>query len=155
MARELKVFSMMLNCTRADNIPDRADGQHVRQINAIVAVHTKKESVEKFGVTAGEMYNFGGETGNEQAIEVAMSKPGQVFARSIDDHGDKPYIEISRQPRVPIKRSKRIRYDYSIVPKVPVKFTLEELEAIVGRFQMANDPVGQSILDKVSQMMSN
>jgi hypothetical protein len=150
MARELKVWGMTLSARNLDNLPLRPDGRREVQCKAVVATRTKKEAMALFGVTANEMNNYGGETGHEPSLQIAMSQPNQVFACGIDDY-DYNFVPITRQPWITRPRFKRAPY---VAPIDPPEFTDEELEAIMERFSMANDPVGQSIVEKIKMMLN-
>jgi hypothetical protein len=155
MARELKVFAMTL-ATYGDESERLGQARHVRQMQAVVATTTKKEAIEKFGITPSEANGYMHETGNEQDIAKAMSKPGQVFAHAINSYGnDRPYIEITRTPHVPLKRAKRLSYeerkalwDEADRQRELRQFTHEELEYMVDMFAGANNPVAASIAER-------
>lgn len=148
--RPLRVFGFCLMRSPSDQIIDPADnGRHddCRQLSAVVATTTKKEAMEKFGVSTSEANGYMTETGNEQQIAAAMSEPGTVFARPINAW-DSKYYKIERKPHVVHPR--RVRVTYVYIPRP--EFTKEELLAIAERFEMANDPVGQSIAEKALKL---
>lgn len=162
MARELKVFGMIIASFggEAQRLGSR---QHIRQIRAVVATTTKKEAIEKLGITATDARDHLGETGNEQEIKIAMSKPGQVFASAIDAYSDdKKYIEIERNPHVPVKRGKRESYEERAArwarqdaAREARKFTAEELEHLVDMLSGANHPLSASIAEKAKLRLSD
>lgn len=162
MARELKVFSYTLSCSPDENEALGAR-KHTRQIKAVVATTTKREAIEKFGVTQSEARDYMGETGHKPSVDIAISKPGQVFAYSIDDYSDNPkYIEISRKPHVPVKRPKRKSYEEIRAEReerraeeAARRLNEEELDYLVDMFGGANSPVAQSIAAKAALMLED
>jgi hypothetical protein len=143
MARDLKVYGMVISGSRADNLADAV------QVSAIVAATTKAEAANLFGVSSGEFRNYASVTGNAEQVEIAMSKPGQVFARNANRyHGE--YVEITRTPRTVTPRKPRVPF---VMPQRAVRFTMEELEMIAGYFSAANSPVGKSICEKACTLM--
>ncbi len=150
MTRPLRVFGYTMARSGSDPIAEYyPDIGRCSQLTAVVAAKTQKEAMVLFGISAHEANGYMGETGNPEQIETAMSKPGQVFARPIDEHKG-PYFEITRQPYVPRPRSPRLSFS---AMKFPPRFTQEQLEMIAERFAMANDPVGQSIAEKAKTML--
>jgi len=145
VARDLKVYRMVLMTRTGDNLPGR-------QISAVVATRTKKEAQERFGITTNEMNDYAATTTNEGDVKAAMSKPGQVFAHRLDDYSDdKTYVEIVRQPHVPISR--RVRKP--LAPYVPKpQFTQDELELIVAYFERANSPEAAAVAEKAKGMLT-
>lgn len=161
MARELKVFSYTMS-SHGDESERLGQRSHVRQVRAVVATRTKKEAIEKFGIPASVANGYMGETGNEQDIAKAMSKPGQVFAHALDAYGDqRTYIEIERKPHEPIKRPKRIpieermaQWDRERREQEAREFTDEELEYLVEMFTGANNPLAGSIAEKAKLQLA-
>lgn len=162
MARTLKVFRYTLASYR-EEAARLGQPSHIRQMNAIVAVTTKREAIEKFGITSSEANNFLGQTGNHADIAKAMSKPGQVFAYALNDYkeADRKYIEVERAPHVPIKRAKRVPIDVRMAmfdqqrrEREAREFTREELEYLVDMFDGANNPVAASIAAKAKLSLS-
>lgn len=82
MARPLKVYGCTVTVT---NEVAAALGlrPHVRQAHVAVAARSQAEAAALLGVSANEMRNYGGETGNPETVELAMSQPGQPFARPL------------------------------------------------------------------------
>lgn len=162
MARPLKVFAYTLSCSSEES---KLLGQrsHIRQVKAIVATTTKKEAVEKFGITQSEARGYMSETRNAASIAKATSKPGQVFAYGINDYSeDKKYIEIARRPHVPIPRPKRPSYEEMMATREENRkkrearrLTKEELEYIAEMFGGSNYPVALSIAEKARLMLED
>ena len=144
MAREMKVFGSTIAWCRDDAITN------CRQVRAIVAAETKAEAARLMGMSIGEFNNYASQTGNDVEVTLALSKPGQLFARSVNAWKG-PYVEITRTPYVSIPRRKRVPY---VAPPPPVRFTVEELEMIAGYFSEGNSPLAASIRDKATAMMS-
>lgn len=67
------------------------DGTHV-QSRMVVATTSKKVAAVLFRTTLHDLNEFGGETGNKDEIATAMSNPGKVFYRPLDDRG--PFKEV-------------------------------------------------------------
>lgn len=155
----LKVFAITLSCG-LEEAEKLGMSRHQRQIHAIVAAPTKKVAIEKFGITSSEARSFMSQTGNQASITKALSNPGQVFASSIDDYSDnKTYIEITRNPHVPFPRTKRPSFEDTMAARAQRKaerkareFTQEERDYLVEMFEGANNPVAQSIAQKVKLM---
>jgi hypothetical protein len=127
------------------------DADRHRQLRAVVATKTKKAAAQALGVTIGEFNMYSSCTGNNLEVETALSKPGQVFARPLDER-DGAFFEITRPAHVPIPRHKPVRAPY-VMPESTPEFSAEEIEAIMDRFAMANDPIGQSIVAKAKAML--
>jgi hypothetical protein len=62
------------------------------QVRAVVAAKNRAAAARAFKVQDRELKNYGSETGNDDAIAVAMSKPGTVFITSLN-YPTQPYIE--------------------------------------------------------------
>lgn len=160
MARELKVFGTLI-MARGDETASLGMAGHHRQIRAIVATTTKKEAIEKLGLNSSGGRDFLTETGNDDEIKLATSKPGQVFA--FEPHRSKSvYIEITRKAHVPFKRSKRLTYeeqkalrDQAEAERAKRKFTNEELEYLVDLLTGANNPVGASIAERAALILND
>lgn len=151
MARELKVFGYTIN-TRSDESAKLGQRPHIRQARAIVAAKTIKEAAEKFGITSSEARNFMGQTGNIREIEIAMEKPGQVFALPLDNANS--FIEIERKPHV--VRPRKVHAPVAPLPqKSDLVFTKEELEHMIYLFSDSNHPLSQSIAEKAHSLSEN
>lgn len=162
MARELKVFRYVMS-TYGDESSRLGQRSHIRQMNGLVATTTKREAIEKFGITSSEANGFLGETGNEHDIAKAMSKPGQVFAYALDDYRshDRVYIEVERKAHVPIKRVKGPSWEERLAlidqqrkEREAREFNREELEYLVEMFTGANNPIAASIAEKAKLVLS-
>jgi hypothetical protein len=154
MARELKVFGYTL-ITYGDESKRLGQRSHVRQCKAVVATTTRKEAIEKFGITQGEASGYMSETGNEHDIAIAMSKPGQVFAFALDDHKHANPIEIFREPHKPIPRRRRPTFEELQAARQAREeeqkkreFNRDELEHLVEMLAGANHPLSASIAEK-------
>ena len=67
---------------------------HVIQAKTIVAARSQREAAALFGTALSDLRHFGSETGNEFDIELAMTKPGQVFAAQ-REYGQSEYLEVT------------------------------------------------------------
>lgn len=76
-----------LKVYRVVRSPYRYDLGH-RQITALVATTSQKKAAELLGVGVSTLRNFGGETRNTQDCEIALTEPGTVFWRGLDDRSD-------------------------------------------------------------------
>ena len=150
MPRPLIVYGYTLMASPQEVLKHYPDTKYVSQVRAVVATRTKKEAIAAFGVSTGEARNYISVTGNEHELEIALAKPGQVFARPLNEwNGD--YFEIERRSHVPRKRARGVLTHYT----PPPSFTREELEAIAERFAMANDSIGQEIAAKALLMLGD
>lgn len=61
----------------------------------IVATTSKKKAAELIGTTFYHFNEYGSETGNEEEVKLAMSKPGTVFERE-DWIARKPWAEVTK-----------------------------------------------------------
>lgn len=61
------------------------------QYREIVATRTKKKAIELFGISYSHFRDYYCETGNEQEITIATSKPDTVFRTK--DNYDRKYFE--------------------------------------------------------------
>lgn len=68
-----------------------------RQWNAVVAAYSGQQARALLGMTHGDWRHSGGITGNAEAVEIAMSAPGQVFARPLTQYGV-DHIKLGRRP---------------------------------------------------------
>jgi hypothetical protein len=144
MARDLKVFGMVISGRREDGLDNAV------QVSAVVAARTKIEAANLFGVSSGEFSKYASVTGNAEQVTIAMSKPGQVFARNAVKYGGE-YVEIKRTPRTVTPRRPRIPF---VMPTPAARFTVEELEMIAGYFSNGNSPEAASICAKANKMIS-
>jgi hypothetical protein len=158
--RTLKVFGYIL-ATYGDESARLGQASHVRQCRAIVAATTKKEAAEKFGISMHEANGFMSETGNDEEIALAMSKPGQVFAKPINYSKTPVVIEIERKPHVPFKRAPRMSIDDKMklwdkqkADREARRFTKEELEYMVEMFEGGNNPVAAAIAERAKLILS-
>lgn len=55
------------------------------QVEAVVAARSKKQAAILYSMTISSFNQWCSETGNAQKIEAAISQPGVVFARPLDD----------------------------------------------------------------------
>lgn len=78
MTRTLKVYGW----TGYD--PQNVEG-HNKQTREIVAAHSIAEVTRIADITRYEFNTYGSETGNSEEIALAMSDPGVVFFRGIND----------------------------------------------------------------------
>lgn len=73
----------------------RVYGISIGWTRAIVAAPNMKAAAEAFGTTIYKIRNYCSETNNEKEVELAISKPGQVFERLNRWH-DSPWHEVPR-----------------------------------------------------------
>ena len=66
-------------------------GRHRR----IVATTSKKKAAELIGTSLYHFNEYGCETGNEEEIKLAMSKPETVFERE-DWRAGAPWVEVTK-----------------------------------------------------------
>lgn len=66
-------------------------GRHRR----IVATTSKKKAAELIGTSLYHFNEYGCETGNEEEIKMAMSKPETVFEQSLRSSSS-PWVEITK-----------------------------------------------------------
>jgi hypothetical protein len=86
MSKKLKVFGIVL-------MKPYTSALSGRQIRCVVAVTSQKAAAAAFKTTLGHVRDYGSITNNDKEVATAMSKPGVVFARALDDHHGN-YIEI-------------------------------------------------------------
>lgn len=89
MVRELKVYRW-LDSNKTDAKSPR--GAWVNQTSCIVAAHSKAEVGRITNEKPSGLFNLS-ETGNAQDIATALSKPGVVFWKFVNEHRDDPYRE--------------------------------------------------------------
>lgn len=160
MARKLKIFGTIL-CTVGNEGALLGQPRHVRQLRAFVAVTTKKEAAEKFGISMHEANGYMGESGNTRETEIALTKPGQVFGTSLNTYDGTAVIEITRTPHVARKRIKKLSYaeqravrQAADEEKATREFTSEELQYLVDMFSSANAELAVSIANKASKQLT-
>lgn len=159
MTRPLKIFRYTLHRSSRDPVQKFYKGtrfEDCRQLDAVVATSTKKEAMALFGITASEANSYmsvsRADPDANQSAKLALSKPGQVFARPSHCWGDDAaYFEITREPHVVRPRVKRRPLSEIFAERDAREFTSEELEMIMERFAMSNDPMGQSIAAKAKR----
>lgn len=78
MARKLKVWGWVgIN-------PNPTNGH--RQVREVVATTTKRQAIEASGLSAYTFNQYAGETGNTTERVTALSDPGAVFYRPLNDY---------------------------------------------------------------------
>lgn len=92
MARKIKVYGSTA-MVPSEVIAALGDQRHHRQCSVVVAARSATEAARLCGMTHSEFTHSGGETWNQPSIEIAMTAPGQVFARTING-GDRPFIKV-------------------------------------------------------------
>jgi len=70
--------------------PRTANGNN--QTHEIVAAKSASEAARLFGTPYSNMKKYGGETGNEDDVRIAMSSPGTVFWRPVDERDRSHYV---------------------------------------------------------------
>ena len=63
------------------------------QVEVVAAVHSKVEFSRATGLTLGYIRNYASETGNAYQIKAAMQRPGTVYWRPLNQHGEPVYQE--------------------------------------------------------------
>jgi hypothetical protein len=63
------------------------------QVEVVAAVHSKAEFSRATGLTLGHIRNYASETGNAYQIKAAMQRPGTVYWRPLNQHGESVYQE--------------------------------------------------------------
>jgi hypothetical protein len=162
MSRELKIFRITLMRSTRDPVAEHYAGTRFadcRQIDAVVAAATKKEATELFGISSSEanhyMSSMKANPNDNVSAKIALSKPGQVFAKPTNCWADEAtHFEISREPHRVRPRIKSRSIIEIMAEREESEFTREELEAILERFAMANDSLGQSIAAKAQTKLS-
>ena len=81
MSRSLRVFGYMSQ--RSESRPAPNGGRQTREI---MAAHSVAEVLRTRGLARAEFDRFGSETGNPIEIALAMSQPGVIFWRRLDDY---------------------------------------------------------------------
>lgn len=86
----MKVYGTVLSATPSDRA--KTGVAMGRQVRAVIAAPTQKVAAEAFGLSLYAFRQYAGETGNQQELAVALSKPGAVFIRGLDAYGAE-YVE--------------------------------------------------------------
>jgi hypothetical protein len=81
--RRLKVYGWL--GMRSEAVTER---NHHGQTREIVAAHSLAEVARITGLSRYTLSSYGGETGNKQEIELAMSKPGTMFWKPVNGQGE-------------------------------------------------------------------
>lgn len=80
-SNQLKVFSWIGRRTGVTVNPDAPWNHQTREV---VAARSKAEVGRIVGQDPRNLFNLG-ETGNKESVDLALSKPGVVFWRGLDD----------------------------------------------------------------------
>ena len=159
MTRALKVFGTAL-MAYGEEVSTLGEPNHHRQVRAIVAAKSMAEAVRLFGLTQSGR-DYISETGNDRELEVALAKPGQVFATALNRPSGK-FIEITRKPHVPSRRPKRPSFEElqarrreREAEEARREFSKEELEYLVDMLGVSNNPVALSIAEKAQLILDD
>lgn len=71
--------------TRPIGAPPHPHGRRGTQVQFVVAATSQKKAAALLGCTLGFLRDYGSETGNEDDLAQALSEPGVVFWREMDD----------------------------------------------------------------------